>query len=260
MLLFSVALAVFLMQTIWLGRLWRLSLVGRYPALFVFLVTSTVLGVGMQVLSHMFNNNALARFYVYKWAWVATKPIYAVLLFCVLAEVYNRMVEDYHGLHRLGQLFMWAASGIAATMFLAMSVLGASPEEFAKFWNQQERSIYTALSIFSLLLISFSLYFRLVVSLNLRIIFAVFAVTVTSAALLRTVDDIGLMRDGVDGTQLGSIIYLAFLGLALMRFSAAGEHASQPLPIPRSLRLASEAEVTEGLVHLNQQLTRILRS
>jgi hypothetical protein len=155
---------------------------------------------------------------------------------------------------------MWSASGIAGALFLWMSVLGASPDEWLAFWHLQERSIYTALSVFALLLISFSLHFRLAVSRNLRLVFAVVAVSVTSSAFLRTADDLELLGAAVDGTQLNSVVYLVFVGFALLRFSAAGEHNPRPLPLPESLRVASEAEVSEGLVHLNQQLTRILRS
>lgn len=232
----------------------------RYAALFVFLAVGSGHGILMQALSSLVNHRGSSYFYVYKWTWVASKPIYAILMFCVLVEVYSRIVEKYQGLHRLGQIFMWAASGSVGALFLAMSVLGGSPDEWLAFWHLQERSIYTALAVFSLLVISFSLHFRLAVSRNLRIVFTVFAVSVTSSALLRTADDLGLMGGVLDGTQLNSAIYFALVGFALLRFSADGERNPRPLPLPESLRIASEAEVTQGLVHLNQQLTRILRS
>lgn len=248
------------MQVVWCIRLWRTGLVSRYAALFVFLAVSSGNSILIQVLSSLFNRLEDNYFYLYRWAWVASKPIYAILMFCVLVEVYSRIVEKYQGLHRLGQIFMWAASGSAAALFLAMSVLGGSPDEWLAFWHLQERSIYTALAVFSLLVISFSLHFRLAVSRNLRIVFTVFAVSVTSSALLRTADDLGLLGGALDGTQLNSAIYFALVGFALLRFSADGERNPRPLPLPEPLRIASEAEVTQGLVHLNQQLTRILRS
>ncbi|MDA1312989.1 MAG: hypothetical protein O2968_06615 [Acidobacteria bacterium] len=218
------------------------------------------LGILMYLLSVLFNSPQSSYLSVYKWIWVASKPTYAVLMFCVLAEVYTRIVEKYQGLHRLGQVFMWAASGSAGLLFLAMSVLGGSPDEWLAFWHIQERSIYAALSVFSVLLILFSLHFCLAVSGNLRIVFMVFAVSATCSALVRTAADLGLLDVSLGGTQLNSFIYLVFVSFAVLRFSAVGEHNPRPLPLPESLRVASEAQVTQGLVDLNQQLTRILRS
>ena len=209
MLWFFLAVAIWLVQAVWGFRLWKLKLVGRYPALFAFLVTSTVLGVAIQVLSGLFNSFGNSHFYIYRWAWVAIKPVESILLFCVLAEMYSRMVEEYHGLHRLGQWFIWTASGIAAVLFLAMSVLGASAEQWLEFWNLQEGSIYTALSVFSLLVISFAVHFRLRIPLNLRIVFAVFAVTVTCSVVLRALDDLGWLGSSVGGTQLNSIRWVS---------------------------------------------------
>lgn len=248
------------MQLVWCVRLWRLNLSSRYPALFVFLAVSSGLGILIKILGVVFNQGGTTYFYVYKWAWVASSPVYAVLMFCVLAEVYSRAVEKYQGLHRLGQVFIWVASASTGALFLTMSVLGGSPEQWLSFWHLQERSIYTALAVFSLLLILFIIHFRLAVSGNRRIVFTVFAVSVTCSAVLRTAADLGLLDVSLGGTQLNSFIYLVFVSFAVLRFSAVGEHNPQPIRLPESLRIASEAEVTQGLVDLNQQLTRILRS
>ena len=116
---------IWALQLVWAGRLWKLGLAPRYPVLLTYLVLSTVLGVGMWVLGRVYAMPTQSPDgVIYYWAWVATKPLYWTLLFCVLVEVHNRTLERFRGFQRLGHLFISGSLGLVGCLFLVMTFLG----------------------------------------------------------------------------------------------------------------------------------------
>ena len=98
-----VSVVIWTLQLVWVGRIWNLGFARHYPILLTYLVLSTVLGVGMFILGRIYEMASQSPDgVVYYWAWVATRPLYWTLLFCVLVEVHNRTLERFHGFQRLG--------------------------------------------------------------------------------------------------------------------------------------------------------------
>jgi hypothetical protein len=257
-----VSVVIWTLQLVWVGRIWNLGFARHYPILLTYLVLSTVLGVGMFILGRIYEMASQSPDgVVYYWAWVATRPLYWTLLFCVLVEVHNRTLERFHGFQRLGQLFISVSLGLVGSLFLVMTLLGPVRASIRRFLDSQQLSIFLALTLFSALLVLFAAYFRLDVPGNLRLIYGVVAISVASATIFRALGDMSLLGQvtSVGSTRINSLVYLGCLTVAVLRFSAAGEEQREVLDIPLG-GAAVGRDVTQGLEGLNQQLARILRS
>ena len=254
---------IWALQLVWVGRIWKLGFARRYPVLLTYLAPSTVLGAGIFILGRVYvMSSESPDGVVYYWAWVATKQLYWTLLFCVLVEVHNRTLEQFRGFQRLGHLFISVSLGLVGCLFLVMTLLGPARASIRRFLESQQLSIFLALTLFSTLLILFAAYFRLDVPENLRVIYGVIAVSVTSATIFRALGDMGLLEQiaSVGATRINSLIYLGCLTVGVLRFSAAGEGCREALDSPITAGADVGRDVTQGLESLNQQLARILRS
>lgn len=254
--------AIWALQLVWAGRVWKLGFARRYPVLVTYLVLSTVLGVGMWLLGRVYvMPSESPDGVVYYWAWVATQPLYWTLLFCVLVEVHNRTMESFRGFQRLGHLFISGALGLVGCLFLAMTFLGPARASIRRFLETQQLSIFLALTLFSTLLILFAVYYRLDVPRNLRVIYGVISISVATATIFRALGDMNLLESiaSIGATRINSLVYLGCLTVGALRFSAAGEEQRELLDIPLG-GMAVGRDVTQGLQSLNQQLARILRS
>ena len=258
-----VFVVIWTLQLVWVGRIWNLGFARRYPVLLTYLALSTVLGAGMFILGSVYvMPSESPDGVVYYWAWVATKPLYWTLLFCVLVEVHNRTLEKFRGFQRLGHLFISVSLGLVGCLFLVMTLIGPARASIRRFLESQQLSVFLALTLFSTLLILFAAYFRLDVPENSRVIYGVIAISVASATIFRALGDMGLLEQiaSIGATRINSLIYLGCLTVGVLRFSAAGEGRREVLDSPITVGADIGRDVTQGLEGLNQQLARILRS
>ena len=162
----------------WALNLWRTGLHRRYPVLFTYLVFAAGLTVGSYVAYNYF-----AESVIFGWYWVVVQPLSWTLYFCLLVEAHNRMLFGFKGFERLRQLLIYAASGTVAMVFLGMMFLEASRETWEQFWFLQRRSIYIGLTLFTVFLVVFGLYFHLKIPRNVKTLFGTFGMLFGSVAM-----------------------------------------------------------------------------
>jgi len=253
--------AVGAVELAWAARLWQLVLVRSYPFLTSYLVFSAVHSIVSFATYNAWGQYSVA----YGRFWIITQPILWVMLFCVVIEAYNHMLKGYEGLQRLGQWGSHIALGTVALIVLAMIVLdppvdGAS-SPWAIFWIRQERSVYLALTVICLVLVSVGAYYGLVVSRNVATVFAVFGLLFLSHAGLSVFrDHLGAEFRLIKYT-VAPILYILWVIAGAFAFTRIGEE-----------RLADETaaawgdasgttgQLTRQLESVNQLLLRVLRS
>ena len=258
-------LATCILQVVWAWRLVSLRLHREYPALFLYLIVTTLLSVGvigfLQILPPWTENDSsiVSIYKVYGWFWVVSQPLLWTLSFCLVVEMYNRMIVDFAGLRRLGQLVMYGASLIAALLLLAMVFADTSLATWRRFWIHQEGSFYVALTALCVLLILFAVFFHLSVPRNVRVLFAAFGASFATQAFMRMLGS----QLGDDFTQLRDfaipLISVACLAAGVLMFSRKGEADSEAIAA-RRLDPATETAMAGGLQGFNNVLVKVLRS
>ena len=258
-------LATCLLQVVWLVRLFRLRLVKHYPVLASYLAFVTLLSVTVFVIRLLLppwdpNSSVVGRYYqMYGWVWVVSQPLFWTFSFCLVVEMYNRMIDDFAGLRRLGQLVMYGASVAAALLLLSMIFLDTSLATWRRFWFQQEGSVYFALTTLCALLVSFAVFFHLSVPRNVRILFMTFGIIFAAQAFMRML----ISPLGENILQLTSyivpIISVICLAVGTIAFSKKGEADSEAIAA-RRLDPRTETAMAGGLQGFNNVLVKVLRS
>lgn len=112
----------------------------------------------------------------YGWFWMLSKPLTWTLFFCVFVEIYKQMLTGYDGLRRLGTLALYAGLASSLVLVVALAFLAPPTETrtWISFWALQDRSVFTALTLLSLFLVGFAVYFRLRVSRDALVLLGVF--------------------------------------------------------------------------------------
>jgi len=254
-----------ILQVAWAWRLVSLRLHREYPALFLYLIVTTLLSVGvigfLQILPPWTDNDSsiVPIYKAYGWFWVVSQPLLWTLSFCLVVEMYNRMIVDFAGLRRLGQLVMYGASVIAALLLLTMVFADTSLATWRRFWMHQEGSFYIALTTLCVLLILFAVFFHLSVPRNVRVLFAVFGAMFATQAFMRTLGS----ELGEEFTQLRDylipLISIACLAVGTLMFSRKGEADSEAIAA-RRLDPRTETAMAGGLQGFNNVLVKVLRS
>ena len=245
--------AAVLVEIAWALNLWRTGLYGRYPALLSFIVITSAGTIGSYIVHQ-------PESVIYGWWWVVLQPLTWALFFSLLVEAYTRMLSGYEGFERLGQLLIYAASGMVGVVFLGMMFLETSRESWAQFWFLQRRSVHIGLTVFTLFLVGFGSYFRLAIPRNVKTLFTAFAVLFGSVSMILILAD--MMGEPIKAVQrpVMAAAYLLCIGFGAARFSLAGEERPQPVGFQEPLTDEAEAELTSGLESLNSVLLRLLRS
>ena len=213
------------LQGVWAARIWRSSLTRRYPILFPYLCTLTVLGViGYTLLAaevRVFDRAAYTLF------WMYTRPLDWALLFLLIFEVYRYILEDYQGLCKLGKWVLYAALMGVVVLIGALALIdpfqGAVLNRWHRFWLILERDIYLAVAVIVFMLLMFKRLFRLSTPRNVHLIFASFGLYFAGQAAFSVLRMyMGPWFNGV--SNVGSLLLYAFcLGLGAALFSRAGE-------------------------------------
>lgn len=231
-----------------------LGLATRYPLLSAFLIGETLLAVcGYAV--YRFSGE---RSQIYVMFWPLSRVISSTLSFLVLLQVYQHLVERYDGLRKLGQMALHVSMGIASAIVLGSIVLGPTTDwrSLPGFWIVEERGVYLALTAIALLLLGFALFFRLVPTRNVLVLFAVFGVLFAGQASL------WILRDfwGWDFRSFrvlgSSLLYFCCFLCGTVLFSRAGESQSW---IRARSTTAPDGALARRLEEINQALLNVFR-
>jgi hypothetical protein len=246
----------------WLFRLWQLKLGRQYPTLVAFLLYL----ITDSVVSHLLTLSAFrypgATWY--RWFYFTTQPVFWLLSFLVVLEVYSRMLSGYRGFQRLGDLAKYAALGgvaLVISMVILFDASDSGPSTLAvQVIMLQQRAVYVALTTLCLILASFAAVFHLSIPRNVQYTFAVFGLMFSGFAVLDTL-----------GAHLGDearivqaiavpVLYVGGLVAGACLFTAAGEQVAEQAHEFSPLSDESESMVLGRLEGFNQLLLKVLRS
>ena len=255
----GIFISTLVLQSVWAFRLWKLSLVRRYPVLFLYLWSSSLLGAIAYALLvsrlEVFGRSGYMMF------WVGTRPLVWALLFFLIFEVYSFVLEDYRGLRRLGRLVLYGS--LTGVVFL-IGVLacvdnfeGAALNRWHKFWLIIDRDIYLAIMAVVFLLMMFKQLFRLKIPRNVQIVFTSFGLYFAGVSVF-TVLRAYLGPSFNTASNIGSILlYALCLALGTAMFSRRGE-AKPERKFSTSQYLATARGASQQLESLNQRLAEVL--
>lgn len=257
-LVFVIAPGVWMLR-VCVFRLWR-----KYPALLVFLVYLVINPVVWWAISLPMFGASAPR--LYRWFYFLGQPIWWLLSFLVVLEIYHRMLAGYRGFQRLGELAKYSALGTVAVVVstvIAIDPAGNGPGTYAvRAIVLQQRGVYVALTVLCLLLASFGAIFQLSVPKNVRSVFGAFGVMFAGFALLETLkaylgEPVAAIH-AIGGATLdvGCLLTGAFL------FSRAGEEVDAPVLGHAVLAFdtGTEAMLVGRLEGFNQLLLKVFRS
>ncbi len=215
--------AIPVITVFWAIRLWRLDLAARYPLLLAFLIGEALLDVSGYLIYRISGSHSQ----LYIWFWPSSRVISSTLFFLVMLQVYQRLVESYEGFRTLGQVVLYAATGVSSAIVLGSLFLDPSTDlqSLPGFWIVEERSVYIALTAVALALLGFAVVFRLVPPRNVLILFAVFGLLFIGQASMWTLRNLlGWNFRGARVLVSSALYCFCFLGGALA-FSRVGESA-----------------------------------
>ncbi len=250
------------LKALLLARLLQLRLAAKYRVVAVCLGFSFMRSLALLYLSRsgarLWGLNGYAVVYVF------SQPVLWVLYFLVILELYSRMLQDFRGVRRLGQLVALATLGSATAACCALLVLnqgsGSFRYPFLFYLARQEQSVFLCLSAATLVVVCFVSYYRLAVARNLWILCASFGgyffVSTALWALYQYIgDDLYQSR-----TLLNGFFFLASLLGATVFVSRAGETAAAPISaLWGESNKERELDLLLRLQGMNQTLAKVLR-
>lgn len=247
------------LQALWAIRLWKASLKNRYPVLFLYLWSVTLLGI----IGYCLATSQVRIFGLpgYTFFWVCTRPLVWTLLFLLVFEVYSCILEEYQGLRRLGRLVLYSALASVAVLIALLAYVdpfvGNALNRWHRFWLIVERDIYLAIAAVVFLLLMFKQWFRLATSRNVQLIFTTFGLYFSGVAafsILRT-----YLGPGFNAvSNVGSILlYAVCVGLGALMFSPTGEVRPQRQFSPEQYTATAKA-ASRQLKTLNERLAEVL--
>jgi hypothetical protein len=250
------ALATVLLWALWAVRLWQHGLARRYPLLLAFLVGETLLGLSGILISR----SAGTRSLFYMWFWSISRFVSSTLLFLVMVQIYQKLVERYEGFRRLGQIVLYCTLGVAAAIVLG-SIWSASHtalQTIEGFWIVEERSVYFALTAVALILLGFAVFFRLVPSRNVLILFGTFGLLFVGETFVWALW--GFWGPDFRRIQplLSTALYFFCIFGGFAAFSPAGERAGSASSRGPQVQ-STGGGVAHRLEQINQALLNVFR-
>lgn len=255
----AVFICTLVLQSVWAFRLWTLSLTRRYPVLFLYLWSYSLLGAIAYGL--MVSRLEFFGYSGYMLFWVGTRPLVWVLLFLLIFEVYSFVLEDYRGLQRLGRLVLYGVlTGVGSLIGLLAyvdSFEGAALNRWHKFWLIVDRDVYLAIVAVVFLLLMFKRLFGLKTPKNVQLVFTCFGLHFAGVAVF-TVLRAYLGPSFSTASNVGSIlVYALCLSLGAVMFSRRGE-TKPARKFSTSQYLATARGASQQLESLNQRLAEVL--
>ena len=250
-----------LLQATWAIRIWRANHRRQYPAVFAYLVFSTISGA--LTLSFWFTKWSIGEYHASLLGHLVFRPITWVLFFAVVHEMYNALAERYVGLRRVGQLVLYGALGSVGAFILLVALTepysATELNRYYRLWLIQEQSVYlgTALAVMGIIVVG--RFFALPMSRNLRTMLGTLGIYfVGMGGMIVARSYLGSGWNFVlDAGGLG--LYCVCLAIGTFCYSAAGEKvAADPRLTDSAEHLETLSLATRRLEEVNMQLVRVL--
>jgi hypothetical protein len=249
---------------VWAFRVYLLGLWRKYPALLIFLVYVALNPVVRQIISLSLFSESSQQ--LYRWFYFVGQPLWWLLSFLVVLDIYQRMLAGYRGFQRLGELAKYGALGTVAlvvSVLIAADSAGNGPGTLAvRAILVQQRGVYISLTVLCLLLASFAVVFHLSIPKNVQHVFGVFGIMFAGFAVLETLR----AHLGNEVAQFhavaGAVLHIGCMLTGAYLFSRAGEEVDAPVFGHSVLALdtGTEAVLVGRLEGFNQLLLKVLRS
>jgi hypothetical protein len=251
-------------QAAWACRLWSLCLSGRYRGLGAYLIVTTVWGVVGSLFRYGIPQAVIDAPDVWSsfaWFYVATRPVIWLLFFIVLYECYERMVAEYPGVRRAGQLTLYTAVVAAVSLIVGLTITNPEQAGTTRYWYRMivthDESVYIAAASAVLLLVLFRRFFSLPLPGNVGVIFGAFGAYFIGSAAICVAENMTLSDGFTAGLGIaGSALYLSCLVFGVVRFSPAKEVVADDFRSGAGHSLALTAN--NRLDRINDQLVRAL--
>lgn len=250
-------------QAVWAWRLYRLSLGSRYRGLLTYLLGSTCwYVVAYLIRATTTKGDGWSSF---AWFYVSTRPLVWLLFFVVLFECYDRMVDKYPGVRRVGQLLLYGAVGSSVALVVLLMLGDPSQAGSPRYWYRicliHDQSVYLGAALSVVALFWFRRFFSLPLASNVALVFGVFGIYFVGTASVYLLEGWGGLPDvsWLSINTAGPVLYLVCLTIGVLRFSMGGE------AIHRDPRLESapgslQFRVAERqLEQMNEQLMKVLK-
>jgi len=238
-------------QALFALRIWRVGLASRYPAVITYLIASPVLIVAGSVFRA--TSDPKSPNLIHGWFWVLTQPLSWILLFVVVVEIYNRILDEFAGFRALGRFAVGVATVLLAVLYLLMA--GSRSLRFwSEFWQHQQQSLFVTLTLFCALIFGFVAYWEIPISRNVWLLIAPFGLMIGADAFFLSAHDLL----GADGLVLKAysvatpLFVIVSFGAGTSMFSTAGEEIGQRVARPDSSVLLDQVDA------MNQVLERML--
>lgn len=254
-------LGVPILASIWAIKLWRLSLIRRYPILFAYLALIAPLQFGGYYLYS--SGLTVWQQKAYNLFWVIITPLYWALWFGVTFEVYGHMLEKYAGVRKLGKIVLYVGLGMVA--FVVAALMYSDPykipdlNRWKSLWLKQEQGVLLAIAALVFVLLMFKKVFGLTVPRNVQLVFATFGLYFAGVAALMVVRT--YLGPGFRPFRdlMGLVLDASCLAVGAALFSRAGE-AELTAGEPDDLRPAMASRAAEQLQSFNDRLVRVLNT
>lgn len=250
---------------LWALRLWRTTLYRRYLWLFLFLFIEAVQGAVSMFL--YYSGVQIGGRSAYQIWWPLSQPIMWILVFGVIFEIFDRLLDGYRGLQKLGRMVVYGTLGLVGGFVILTLILDAFAVAdlnlWKSFWLKQEQSVilFTAGSLFLLFL--FQKFFHATANPNVRLLFLVFGLHYALEAILVVLRNY-IGRDFRDVRDLiATSVYAACMAIGWLWFSpeAETEAASAGLGNRTRDELSGAAgAAARRMKSVNDQLETILRT
>ncbi len=246
-------------QAIWAFRIWRANQVRTYPAIFSYLVFST-LAASLTLLNSADSERGRGFLLI---GYLVSRPLIWLLFFAVVHEMYTVMAKPYVGLRRLGQLVLYGAIG-SLVLFLGLVLITrpySAPEfnSYYRLWLVQEQSVYLATALAATATILVGRYFSLPMSRNLRTILGTLGIYfVGMGALIVLRSFLGSSwNHALDAS--GLLLYCVCLAIGSIVYSPKGDKvAIDPRLTDSAGHLEALSVANRRLEEVNLQLVRVL--
>jgi hypothetical protein len=239
-----------------------LGLIRRYSILFVYLVVSTVCDLSGQWLYR--SSIQVWGQKAYNLQWVFTTPLFWLLSFGIVIEVYNHTIENYAGVRKLGRIVLYGVLGGTVVAILALFYLDPyripDLNRWKAVWLKQEQGVHFAMAALVVALLLFKRIFGLTVSRNVQLIFTSFGLYFAGIAALMVIrtflgPDFRPTKD-----LIGMMLYTGCLAAGALFFSPKGETSTIGRPPDDRMSADSAARAAQGLQSFNDRLVRVLNA
>jgi hypothetical protein len=182
----------------------------------------------------------------------------------IVFEVYNRMIEHYAGVRKLGRIVLYAALGGMAGVVLVLLYVDpySIPDlnRWKSLWLKEEQGVHLAMAALVFALLMFKRAFSLSVPKNVQLIFTTFGLYFAGFAALMVIRNFVGPEFRPIRDIAGMVLYGGCLAAGVLLFSRAGEGNEEVPSLNGQQRPEMAARAAQQLQSFNERLVRVLNA